>query len=181
MDNHAAQTNVTTSVYIQGNVNSYASRRGGSSTSKAATTGVNRSGSTGGTNIYQGDLDVVTERNIGISLTVTPRLNGTNQITLSVDASVEALLASSEVSSDATRSTTRSVSTQVTVTDGDTVILGGLIAENMIEYQPQVIPDLGQALRDRGGYVSYERLAQKIDFFAFKNFFYRKACHFYIL
>ena len=154
LDNHAAQTNVTTSVYIQGNVNSYASRRGGSSTSKAATTGVNRSGSTGGTNIYQGDLDVVTERNIGISLTVTPRLNGTNQITLSVDASVEALLASSEVSSDAPRSTTRSVSTQVTVTDGDTVILGGLIAENMIEnikYVPFLsgLPIVGRLFQSR--------------------------------
>ena len=39
----------------------------------------------------------------------------------------------------------------------------------MVEYQPQVISDLGQAIRDHGGYVSYEPLAQKIDYFASKN------------
>jgi len=97
---------------------------------------------------------MVTERNIGISLTVTPRLNGVDQITLTVDASVEALLASSEVQSDAPRSTTRSVSTQVTVTNGDTVILGGLIAENLIENMKYVpilsgLPFIGRLFKTR--------------------------------
>jgi type II secretory pathway component GspD/PulD (secretin) len=69
-----------------------------------------------------------------------------------VDASVEALLASAEVESDAPRSTTRSVQTQVTVSDGDTVILGGLIAENMIEntkYVPILsgLPVIGRLFR----------------------------------
>ena len=95
---------------------------------------------------------MVTERSIGIRLSVTPRLNGTNEITLAVDASVEALLASSEVNSDAPRSTNRSVSTNVTVSDGDTVILGGLIAENMIENMKYVpilsnLPFVGRLFR----------------------------------
>ena len=46
---------------------------------------------------------------------------------------MEALLGAAEVSTDKPRSTTREVKTQVTVNDGDTVILGGLIAENTIE------------------------------------------------
>jgi type IV pilus assembly protein PilQ len=156
LDNHAATTNVTTSVYIQGNVNSYG--RGRSNVGQGATSGSNRSfnnpaPTTGtGTNIYQGDMNTVTERHIGINLSVTPRLNGINQITLRVDASVEALLASAEVESDAPRSTTRSVQTQVTVSDGDTVILGGLIAENMIEntkYVPILsgLPVIGRLFR----------------------------------
>ena len=96
--------------------------------------------------------NAVTERSIGIRLTVTPRLNGDNQITLSVDASVEALLSAAEISTDRPRSTSRSVQTQVTVTDGDTVILGGLIAENTIEnlkYVPILsgIPFIGRLFK----------------------------------
>jgi len=162
LDNQAATTEVTTSVYIQGNVSSYMGRnrsRGRGGTSSSTLNNNNQSttaaGGMTGTNIYQGDMNnMVTERNIGISLSVTPRLNGVDQITLKVDASVEALLASSEVQSDAPRSTTRSVSTQVTVTDGDTVILGGLIAENMIENMKYVpilsgLPIVGRLFKTR--------------------------------
>ena len=160
LDNQAATTQVTTSVYIQGNVNSFNRRRNsslrgmneGSSSNRSFN---NPSPAPSATNIYQGDLsNMVTERNIGISLSVTPRLNGVDQITLTVDASVEALLASSEVQSDAPRSTTRSVSTQVTVTNGDTVILGGLIAENLIENMKYVpilsgLPFIGRLFKTR--------------------------------
>ena len=64
---------------------------------------------------------------------VTPRINDESRITLLVDASVEALLSAAEVLTDKPRSTRRTVRTQVTVSDGDTVIIGGLIAENVIE------------------------------------------------
>jgi general secretion pathway protein D len=75
----------------------------------------------------------ITEKDVGINLTVTPRINDESRITLVVDASVEALLSAAEVSTDKPRSTRRTVRTQVTVNDGDTVIIGGLIAENTIE------------------------------------------------
>ena len=75
----------------------------------------------------------ITEKDVGINLTVTPRINDASRITLVVDASVEALLSAAEVSTDKPRSTRRTVRTQVTVNDGDTVIIGGLIAENTIE------------------------------------------------
>ena len=160
LDNQAATTQVTTSVYIQGSVNSYNRGRNRNSSSQGmgqTNNNVSQPAAPGamGTNIYQGDIsNMVTERNIGISLTVTPRLNGVDQITLTVDASVEALLASSEVQSDAPRSTNRSVSTQVTVTDGDTVILGGLIAENLIENMKYVpilsgLPFIGRLFKTR--------------------------------
>ena len=70
---------------------------------------------------------------VGIELRVTPRINDESRITLLVDASVEALLSAAEVLTDKPRSTKRTVRTQVTVSDGDTVIIGGLIAENVIE------------------------------------------------
>ncbi|MBT6631908.1 MAG: type II secretion system protein GspD, partial [Candidatus Marinimicrobia bacterium] len=62
-----------------------------------------------------------------------PRVNEGNKITLVVNTTVEALLSAAEVSTDKPRSTKRTVKTQVTVNNGDTVIIGGLIAENTIE------------------------------------------------
>ena len=75
----------------------------------------------------------ITEKDVGITLSVTPRINDESRITLVVNATVEALLSAAEVLTDKPRSTTRTVRTQVTVNDGDTVIIGGLIAENVIE------------------------------------------------
>ena len=78
-------------------------------------------------------MSQISEKDIGIKLTVTPRINHVNKITLMVNASVEALLGAAEVNTNKPRSTKRTVQTQVTVIDGDTVIIGGLIAENTIE------------------------------------------------
>ena len=154
LDNHAATTNVTTSVYIEGNLNQQnpmASSNLTSSGSENTSSNFN-SPYAGGAAAMLISQNAVTERSIGIRLTVTPRLNGDNQITLSVDASVEALLSAAEISTDRPRSTSRSVQTQVTVTDGDTVILGGLIAENTIENMKYVpilsgIPFIGRLFK----------------------------------
>ena len=159
LDNHAATTNVTTSVYIEGNLNQQ-NQMSNSNTSSGTTggTGGNENTNSNFNSPYAGGAamvisqNAVTERSIGIRLTVTPRLNGDNQITLNVDASVEALLSAAEISTDRPRSTSRSVQTQVTVTDGDTVILGGLIAENTIENMKYVpilsgIPFIGRLFK----------------------------------
>ena len=71
---------------------------------------------------------------------------------MTVNASVEALLAAAEVGSDKPRSTKRTVQTQVTVNAGDTVIIGGLIAENAIENRKFVpvlseLPWIGRMFR----------------------------------
>ena len=80
---------------------------------------------------------------------MTPRINEGSKITLLVDATVEALLSAAEINTDKPRSTKRTVKTQVTVRDGDTVIIGGLIAENVLENKKFVpilsaIPFLGR-------------------------------------
>ena len=75
----------------------------------------------------------ITEKDVGIDLRVTPRINDESRITLVLNATVEALLSAAEVITEKPRSTKRTVKTQVTVNDGDTVIIGGLIAENVIE------------------------------------------------
>ena len=143
LDNHQAETEVSTTVYIEG------LNTGGSSG-----TGVTSNTNTGnypGMGFY-GNMNTVQEKDIGIKLQVTPRINENQIITLLVDATVEALLSAAEISTDKPRSTKRSVKTQVSVYNGETVIIGGLIAENIIQNKKYVpilsaIPLIGYFFR----------------------------------
>ena len=65
---------------------------------------------------------------------------------------MEALLSAAEVSTDKPRSTKRTVKTQVSVIDGETVIIGGLISENIIQNKKFIpilsnIPIIGQLFK----------------------------------
>ena len=134
LDNHEASTSTTTTVYVSGQI-----------ADENITEDNNENlGFFGNANTYS-----VTQKNIGIQLRVTPRINEKSKITLLVDATVEALLSAAEINTDQPRSTNRTVKTQVTVTDGDTVIIGGLIAENILENKKYVpvlseIPFIGR-------------------------------------
>ena len=143
LDNHQAQTEVSTTVYIEG-LNTGAS-------SGTGATGNTNTGNYPGMGFY-GNMNTVQEKDIGIKLQVTPRINENQIITLLVDATVEALLSAAEITTDKPRSTKRSVKTQVSVYNGETVIIGGLIAENVIQNKKYVpilsrIPLLGYFFR----------------------------------
>ena len=138
LDNHQATTSIQTTVYIEGSVNTQNSnqqyQQGNDPTSNS---------------FLNLNARTVTEKSIGIELSVTPRINDGSRITLLVDASVEALLSAAEIKTDKPRSTQRTVQTQVTVNDGDTVVIGGLITENAIENKKFIpilsgIPFLGK-------------------------------------
>ena len=126
LDNHQATTEVTTTVYIEGL----------SSGNSNAASG-NQAGGLTGLGLY-GAMNTVQEKDIGIKLQVTPRINENQIITLLVDATVEALLSAAEISTDKPRSTKRTVQTQVSVYNGETVIIGGLIADNIIQNKKYV-------------------------------------------
>ena len=143
LDNHQAQTEVSTTVYIEG-LNTGAS-------SGTGATGNTNTGNYPGMGFY-GNMNTVQEKDIGIKLQVTPRINENQIITLLVDATVEALLSAAEITTDKPRSTKRSVKTQVSVYNGETVIIGGLIAENVIQNKKYVpilsaIPLIGYFFR----------------------------------
>ncbi len=143
LDNHQAQTEVSTTVYIEG-LNTGAS-------SGTGATGNTNTGNYPGMGFY-GNMNTVQEKDIGIKLQVTPRINENQIITLLVDATVEALLSAAEITTDKPRSTKRSVKTQVSVYNGETVINGGLIAENVIQNKKYVpilsaIPLIGYFFR----------------------------------
>ena len=141
LDNHQAITEVSTTVYIEG-LNSGNSNTG---TNNQQNVGANLG-------LYGGNFNTVQEKDIGIKLQVTPRINENNIITLLVDATVEALLSAAEISTDKPRSTKRTVQTQVSVFNGETVIIGGLIADNIIRNQKYIpilsgIPVLGSLFK----------------------------------
>ena len=129
LDNHQATTEVSTTVYIEG-LNSGGNNTNSNAQGNAAT-GIP------GLGLY-GAANTVQEKDIGIKLQVTPRINENNIITLLVDATVEALLSAAEISTDKPRSTKRTVTTQVSVYNGETVIIGGLIADNIIRNKKYV-------------------------------------------
>ena len=129
LDNHQATTEVSTTVYIEG-LNSGGNNTGSNAQGNTAT-GIP------GLGLY-GAANTVQEKDIGIKLQVTPRINENNIITLLVDATVEALLSAAEISTDKPRSTKRTVTTQVSVYNGETVIIGGLIADNIIRNKKYV-------------------------------------------
>lgn len=122
LDNHEAETETVTTVFIEGNISS------GSQQYSQGNQNQNNTGAFGNVLVNQ-----VQEKDIGIKLKVTPRINNEMKITMMVDAQVEALLSAAEIDTQKPRSTKRSVKTQVTVADGNTVIIGGLIAENALE------------------------------------------------
>tara|TARA_B100000902_G_C27268407_1_gene894918 strand:- start:476 stop:1735 length:1260 start_codon:yes stop_codon:yes gene_type:complete len=137
LDNHEAETETVTTVFIEGNVtNQNQQYQQGNQNNNVGSYG----------NIF---VNQVQEKDIGIKLKVTPRINNQMKITMMVDAQVEALLSAAEIDTQKPRSTKRSVKTQVTVDDGNTVIIGGLIAENALETKKFVpilskIPILGK-------------------------------------
>ena len=106
-------------------------------TSQGLVAGAQEAGSSLFTNTVQ-------QRDTGVILSVTPRINPSGLVSLSIEQEVSAPLpppAGSAIQSPSIQK--RSVSTQVTVQDGETIALGGIISETRIESTNRV-PLLGR-------------------------------------
>ena len=159
LDNHEAETETVTTVYIEGSLNS--------SNNQSRQSSQSNQNANPYANIYANQIQ---EKDIGIKLKVTPRINEASKITLLVNATVEALLSAAEIKTDKPRSTKRTVKTQVTVSDGDTVIIGGLIAENALENKKFIpilsaIPLIGRMFQS----VSIEKEQRELLIFITPN------------
>lgn len=89
------------------------------------------------------DIQTFEDVEVGIVLLVTPRINTDGRITLDVYPKVEEIIGftgSTEAQKPITSS--RSIRTVVTVNDGETIALGGLLKEGKIE-RVQKVPLLG--------------------------------------
>lgn len=88
---------------------------------------------------------------IGLTLTVQPRLSSNNQVSLEIEVKVEDLDPSSEQVADRPTTTKRTVKTNAIVKNGETIILGGLIKRVGGEGQTKVpflseLPLIGDSL-----------------------------------
>ncbi len=95
--------------------------------------------------------DVVTfqDEAVGISLKVTPRINGDSAITMKVTPIVEEIIGYvGDVENKKPITSKRTITTTVTVRDNETLVLGGLLKENRLETKDKIfllgsIPILG--------------------------------------
>lgn len=95
------------------------------------------SGSAAPTNPFQ----TINRKNVGLTLKVKPQINEGNTIKLEVEQKVDSLAAGVQGAADLITNT-RSIRTGVLVDDGEVVVLGGLITDNMRE-STQKVPLLG--------------------------------------
>ncbi len=98
------------------------------------------------------DIQTFYDEEVGISLVVTPRISENGQITLEVVPTVSDILGYvGSADSQKPITSSRSVNTRISVADGETAALGGLLKEDTIEKRQKVpflgsIPLLGKAL-----------------------------------
>ena len=78
------------------------------------------------------------ETEIEISMNVQPRINEGKYISMTISASVQALVGLAGPNADQPIVSDRSTSTQVTVADGETLLIGGLIFDQLIESETVV-------------------------------------------
>lgn len=100
----------------------------------------------------------ITYTNIGIILTVTPRISANNNIALKVIPEVSNVEANKDVQTVGGLANTaniyaiRRIDTQVLIPSGNTLVMGGLISDNLTKTQTKVpvlgdLPGLGYAFR----------------------------------
>ncbi len=98
-------------------------------------------------------FQTIKRENVGITLKVKPQINEGDAVKLDLEQKVDSISNSPITAADLITNT-RSVKTSVLVDDGGTIVLGGLIRDNLIESEQKVpvlgdIPLLGALFRSK--------------------------------
>jgi general secretion pathway protein D len=104
-----------------------------------ASTGVIGGGTGTGSALFS---NTVSNRATGVILSVTPRINSSGWVTLKIDQEVSAPGAPVTGGIQSPTIDVKSVSTQATVKDGETIVIGGIISENSGRTEAR-LPGLG--------------------------------------
>ncbi len=109
-----------------------------------------------------------TDRDLGIRLTVTPQVNHEEEIVVKIHPEITTLLGYDSLTPDikAPRFSSRSAETQVRIRNGQTIVIGGLIRENLVDSRTKVpilgdIPLLGKVFSFK------DKTVQKTDLLFF--------------
>jgi len=142
LDNQEAQIKVTTEVpFLTGQ---YAS-------TQTAATAV--TGATGTTTGVVNPFQTIQRQDVGTILKITPQITDDGTVLLKIEQEVSALIKSSIATVDV-QTSKRVISTRVLANDGEIIVLGGLISDNVTESEQRVpvlgaIPILGNLFKTR--------------------------------
>lgn len=114
-------------------------------------------------NSAQNPFQTVERKDVGLIMKVTPQINEGNAIMLDIEQEVSNVVSSATATADNLITNKRSIKTSVLVDDGDLVILGGLIDEDVRQQEQKVpllgdIPFLGELFRYRSSNSSRNNL-----------------------
>jgi general secretion pathway protein D len=102
-------------------------------------TGQSQSAATGGTSI----LTTIERKDVGISLKITPQITSEDNVRLEIYQEISSVVASAAASSaDGPTTSKRSANTTVVIKDRETMVIGGLIRDNLVQGENKV-PFLG--------------------------------------
>lgn len=113
------------------------------------------SGTTGGNNSFSNPFNTVNREDVGIKLQVTPHINEGDSLVLDIEQEISSVLGGSESSPNGPTTSKREIKTQILAGDGQTVVLGGLIQDQVDKSDSRVpvlgsIPVLGHLFRSQG-------------------------------
>lgn len=101
-------------------------------------TGQSQSAATGGSSI----LTTIERKDVGISLKITPQITSEDNVRLEIYQEISNVVESATPSSDGPTTSKRSASTTVVIKDHETMVIGGLIRDNLTTSERKV-PFLG--------------------------------------
>ncbi|GAA6169072.1 type II secretion system secretin GspD [Sessilibacter corallicola] len=106
-------------------------------------------------------FQTIERQNVGITLRVTPQINEGDKIVLDIEQEVSSLTGETSASDVITNE--RSITTQVLASDGQIVVLGGLMRDNVQTFQSRVpvlgsIPLVGRLFRSNSDRVTKTNL-----------------------
>jgi general secretion pathway protein D len=117
---------------------------------------------TGGTNTPTNPFQTIERKEVGVKLKIKPQINEGDAVFLEIEQEVSSL-ASTTVSTVDAVTNKRTISTRVIANDGEIIVLGGLIDDNLRESEQRVpylgaIPVLGNLFRYRSSTKTKQNL-----------------------
>jgi general secretion pathway protein D len=117
--------------------------------------------STGNSGNVQNPFQTITRQNVGTTLRVTPHVNRGDKVALDIAQEISSI--SQKAGAVDLITNERKIETRVTVADGETVVLGGLIRDNVVQSESRVpvlgsVPGLGRLFRSTSSSVQKTNL-----------------------
>lgn len=114
--------------------------------------GVNSGTGTTGNNSFASPFNTVNREDVGIKLQVTPHINEGDSMVLDIEQEISSVIGNTQNSPNGPTTSKREIKTQILAGDGQTVVLGGLIEDQVNKGDSRVpvlgsIPVLGHLFR----------------------------------